>query len=77
MITDGTRIRYSGSAWSLGAEANVHCDEDETYVALDGIDTTERGSFLVVVKEDDYGSEDENDHLIISNGSLEFIEVIS
>lgn len=76
MITDGTRIRlcYQISIWDTGELMYHVADAGREFVAIDGIDTTERGSFLNVVEPDEYGEEVIESCLVIDD--LDAIEVI-
>jgi hypothetical protein len=75
MITDGTKITYDGKAWSPWYEKNVSIEGK--FVALDGIDTNERGSCLPVVPEAAYrrGAWFGGDEYFICDGYLEFVRV--
>lgn len=68
-ITDGTRIRlrYATELWfKIDDEPGFHVEADagREFIAVDGVDVTERGPHLLVVEPDEYLEDDVEPMLI-------------
>ena len=77
VVTDGTivRLRYQVGLWDVLAKMRYSADAGREFVAVDGIDRTERGKYLNVVLPDEYDEPCPVAHFIVLT-DIEAIEVV-